>query len=93
MGSEEGVVPALIQAMVDDPHMRWAVSEGLTNIGPSAVEAVPALIQALEDGCAYETEAACDVERHAIVRALRTITGQDFADDTSTWREWWEGQR
>jgi len=93
MGSEEGVVPALVQAMVDDPTMRWAVTEGLTNIGPAAAEAVPALIQALEDGCASEIEEACDVERNAIVRALRAITGQDLVEDASAWREWWEERR
>jgi hypothetical protein len=93
MGTEEGVVSALVQAMVDDPTMRWAVTEGLTNIGPAAAEAVPALIQALEDGCASEIEEACDVERNAIVRALRAITGQDSAEDTSAWREWWKERR
>jgi HEAT repeat protein len=93
MGAEEDVVSALVQAMVDDPHMRWAVTEGVTNIGPAAAEAVPALIQALEDGCASETEAACDVERNAVVRALRAVTGQDFAEDASAWREWWAKQR
>ena len=93
IGPEEGVVPALMQAMVDDPNMRWAVTEGLKDIGPAAAEATPALIQALEDGCASEIEEACDVERNAIVRALRAITGQSFAEDASAWREWWEEQR
>jgi HEAT repeat protein len=93
MGPEEGVVLALVQAMVDDPNMRWAVTEGLKNIGPAAAEATPALIQALEDGCASEIEEACKVERNAIVRALRAITGQDLTEDASAWREWWEEQR
>jgi len=93
IGPEEGVVPALIQAMEDEPNMRWAVTEGLKNMGPAAAEAVPALIQALEDECASEIEQVCDVERNAIVRALRAVTGQDFAEDASAWREWWEEQR
>ena len=93
IGPEEGVVPALIQAMVDDPNMRWAVAEGLKNIGSAAAEAVPALIQALEDECASEMRDVCDIERNAIVRAMRAITGQDFAEDASAWREWWEEQR
>jgi hypothetical protein len=93
MGTEEGVISALVQAMVDDPNMRWAVTEGLTSIGPAAAEAVPALIQALDDGCVSEIEAACEVERHAIVRALHAIAGQDFAEDTAAWQEWWEDQR
>lgn len=93
MGSEEGVVSALVQAMVDDPHMRWAVTEGLTHIGPAAAEAVPALIQALEDGCASEFEAACDVERNGIMRALCAVTGQDLGEDASAWRAWWEERR
>jgi HEAT repeat protein len=93
IGPEEGVVPALIQTMVDDPNMRWAVTEGLKNIGPAAAEAVPALIQALEDECASEIKKVCDIERNAIVRALRAITGQDFAEDASAWREWWEEQQ
>jgi len=93
MGTEKGVVSALVQAMVDDPNMRWAVTEGLTNIGPVAVEATPALIQALEDGCVSEIEQACEVERYAILRALRAITGQDFAEDARAWRGWWEEQR
>jgi HEAT repeat protein len=90
MGTEKGVVPALVQAMVDEPHMRWAVTEGLARIGPPAAQAVPALIQALEDGCASEIEAACEVERNGIVRALRAITGQDFGEDVLAWREWWD---
>lgn len=93
IGPEEGIVPALIQAMVDDPNMRWAVTEGLKNIGPAAAEAVPALIQALEDECASEIKKVCDIERNAIVRALRAITSQDFAEDASVWRERWEEQR
>lgn len=93
MGTEQGVVSALVQAMVDDPTMRWAVTEGLTNIGPVAAEATPALIRALEDGCVSEIEEACEVERYAIVRALRAITGQDLAEDAGAWRGWWEEQR
>jgi len=93
IGPEEGVVPALVQAMEDDPGMRWAVTEGLVKIGPAAAEAVPALIQALEDECSSEIENVCGIERDAIVRALRAITGQDFADNASAWREWWEEQR
>jgi WD40 repeat protein len=93
VGPQEGVVPALIQAMEDDPHMRWAVAEALQRIGPAAVEAVPALIRALEDECAAEPGQACYVERHAIARALRAITGQDFAEDTSAWRAWWKERR
>jgi HEAT repeat protein len=89
IGPEEGVVPALIQAMVDDPSSHWAVAEGLTEIGPPAGEAVPALIDALDE-CASDNDLACDVERYAIVRALQAITGQDFAEDASAWREWWE---
>ena len=69
------------------------LSKGLKNIGSAAAEAVPALIQALEDECASEIEHVCDVERNAIVRALRAITGQDFAEDASAWREWWEEQQ
>lgn len=93
IGPEEGVVPALIQAMEDDPNMRWAVTEGLKKLGPTAAEAVPALIEALEDECASEIKEACDVERNAIVRALRAITGQDFVEDASAWRGWWEEQQ
>ena len=93
IGPEEGVVPALIQAMVDDPNLRWAVAEGLKKIGSAAAEAVPALIQTLEDECASELRDVCEIERNAIVRALRAITGQDFAEDASAWREWWEEQR
>jgi hypothetical protein len=93
IGPQEGVVPALIQAMEEDPNMRWVVAEALWKIGPPAAEAVPALIQALEDECAAESEQACDVEREAIVRALRGITGQGFGDDAAAWRKWWEEQR
>ena len=79
--------------MEEDPNLRCVVAEALWKIGPAAAEAVPALIQALEDGCASEVEQACYVEREALVRALRGITGQGFEDDASAWREWWEEQR
>ena len=93
MGQPEDIVPIFIQVMADEPGMRWVIAEGLWKIGPEAMEAVPVLIQALEDECASEFEAACDVERHAIIRALRAITGQDFAEDTYAWQEWWEEQQ
>jgi hypothetical protein len=93
VGPQEGVVPALAQAMDADPSMRWVISEALWKIGPEAEEAVPALLRALEDQCAAKTEQACDVERAAILRALQAITGQEYGDDPPAWQEWWEARR
>jgi hypothetical protein len=48
IGPEEGVVPALIQALDDESErVRWDAATALLEIGP---EAVPALIEALENG-------------------------------------------
>jgi len=92
-GAREGIVPALVQAMQEDPHMRWAVCEGLAKIGPDAMEAVPALIEALEDECSTEHPDACAVERSNLSRALRSITGQEFGPDAAAWRAWWNEQQ
>jgi hypothetical protein len=50
IGPEEGVVLALTQALEDgDGDVREAAADALAEIGPHAVEAVPALITALGD--------------------------------------------
>lgn len=92
-GARDGIVPALAQAMQEDPTMRWAICEGLHAIGPDAMEAVPALIEALEDGCNSEDKTWCAVERGALVRTLPKITGQDFGEDAAAWRAWWEARQ
>jgi hypothetical protein len=78
--------------MQEDPGMRWVVCEGLARIGPDAMEAVPALIEALEDECSTERPEWCAIERSSLTRALRSITGQEFGPDAAAWRAWWEAQ-
>lgn len=87
IGPEEGVVPALIKALLRDEsqYVRKAAAEVLGKIGPEAKEAVPALIKALKD--------KIEDVRKAVALALNAITGQDFGEDASRWQEWWEGQK
>jgi hypothetical protein len=88
-GAREGIVPALVQAMQEDPGMRWVVCEGLSKIGPDAMEAVPALIVALADRCSSDDKTWCSVERGSLIIALRAITEQDFGEDAEAWHGWW----
>jgi hypothetical protein len=49
IGPEKGVVSALMEALEDeDPYVRSGAATALGNMEPTAVEAVPALIEALE---------------------------------------------
>jgi HEAT repeat protein len=78
-------VPPLVQALEDaDWRVRESAAETLGWIGPDAWNAIPALIQTLED----ESQ---DVSA-AVVLALPAITGQDFGGDATAWRAWWERQ-
>ena len=82
VGPEEGVVPALIQALGEVQSIRGKAAWAMREIGPEAREAVPALIRALGD----ETESV----RVAAVEALKAITDQDFGEDANRWQQWWE---
>jgi len=62
--------------------MRSAAAESLGAIGPKAMDAVPALIRAME-------KYPADAWRNA-GPALRKITGQNLTDDPARWRAWWE---
>lgn len=74
-------VPALLQALKSqDPSVRWRAASALGEIGDRS--AVPGLIASLRHPDEYTREAAAE--------ALKTISGQDFGDDSSQWRQWWE---
>jgi hypothetical protein len=64
---------------------RQAAAEALGEMGPAAVEAVPALIGALGD--------SNDEVRQAAAEALQTVTGQNFGEDAKAWEQWWEQRR
>jgi len=79
-------IPALIEALKHDTlaqsaAIREGAAEALGLIGPEAREAVPALIQSLQDECSYV--------RHTARYALKEITGQDFVTDYAGWIRYW----
>jgi WD40 repeat protein len=89
----EIVVPVLIQSIQQDPGMRWISCEVLHGIGPAAMEAVPALIEALADRCSTDYEPSCQIEQGGLIRTLRAIMGQDFGEDAEAWHGWWKTQQ
>lgn len=84
LGAE--VVPFVLQSVRVDPGDRgcltsYPLKRTLAEVG---MDAVPALIEGLEEGDACMGTYAHDV--------LVAITGQDFGKDAAAWRDWWEGQ-
>jgi hypothetical protein len=63
---------------------RQSAAEVLGEMGPAAMDAVPELIEALDDGNEYV--------RAAAEGSLKAITGQDFGKDAKQWQEWWKGR-
>lgn len=85
IGAEEGVVPGLAQALAEGEfNTRSAAADGLALIGPDAIDAVPVLIQALQDDEKWI--------RDRSLLALKSITGEDFGKNAAAWQEWWETQ-
>ena len=68
--------------------VRDAAIRTLGNFGPYAIDAVPLLIQILEEDMASHNLPAM----RKITKSLREITGQDFGEDPAAWREYWEQQ-
>jgi hypothetical protein len=85
MGSKtDAAVPALSQGLGDkDQLVQSSAALALEEIGPEALDAVPALIEALSE---YRI-------RKTVVRALSSITGQDFGEDAAAWQQWWDAQQ
>lgn len=78
-------VPDLIDALDDEESsVREAAFDALGGIGTEARQAIPALIESLEDEDWYDC--------HLAANALKSITGQDFGEDATAWRTWWESQ-
>lgn len=81
------IVPALVYLLsLDDSHGSCTQAiHALAQIGPEAIDAVPALIHSLRKDEWYSSEAAYG--------ALKAITGEDFGNDPHLWQEWWETQK
>ncbi len=82
------VVPLINALESEDAKVRKRAAESLGRIGdkqavePSINAAVKPLINALEnEGKNFS---------FVIIVALGQITGQDFGEDLTKWREWWE---
>jgi hypothetical protein len=92
MGSK--AEPALIRALEnDDPKMIALAANVLGSIGPAAKEAVPVLIQALNDA---DYKNVNTYVGDALCKALREITGNQpysLSDpDIAEYQEWWIAQ-
>jgi hypothetical protein len=68
--------------------VRDAAIRALGDFGPYAIDAVPLLIQILEEDIASHNLPAI----RKVTKSLREITGQDFGEDPAAWREYWEQQ-
>ena len=63
-------------------------AQALGHIGDGS--AVPALIELLESGPPRRIQ---PFVRHSALRALCSLTGEDFGNDADTWRSWLDSQR
>ena len=78
-------VPDLIAEIDDESQQAGSAAvDALGAIGPEAKAAIPRLIKLLEnEDWYYHSNAA---------NALKSITGQNFGEDATAWRQWWESQ-
>ncbi|HLE50419.1 MAG TPA: HEAT repeat domain-containing protein, partial [Anaerolineales bacterium] len=83
---ETAAVPFLIAALKNEEKRFYAII-ALRDLGPGAMEAVPGLIQVLED------EGVIDWQKREAQDTLKEITGQDLGEDPATWKEWWQKQQ
>ncbi|MBN1581547.1 MAG: hypothetical protein JXA89_12660 [Anaerolineae bacterium] len=65
----------------------WSIYGALGVIGPDAIDSVPVLITNLSQMNICETLDSGPM--FTIVRALNTITGQNFGCDVDAWQTWW----
>lgn len=73
----------LAKALKDErSFIASAARDALEELGPPAKEAVPTLIELLED--------ADDSGDWLVEDALESITGQKLGENASAWRKWWE---
>lgn len=83
----EAVVRVNLGSTVDDEEqegfLRDAGRDYLIQVGE---EAIPYLIQALEESKAFF------FINTRIEQALKTITGQDFGNNIEQWQDWWEDE-
>ena len=84
--------PALASAIVTGfvrgyPYLSYQATEMLEAAGPTAISAVPDLIDLLS---MVHSDPALGGN---ISQALQAITGQDFGTDPEAWRRWWEEQQ
>jgi len=77
------VFPSAI-AGLESGYVRKTAVAVVEGMGPQAMEAVPALIDILEDVLSMMWIPGSQIER-----TLEAITGQDFGDQPDLWRQWW----
>jgi len=77
------VFPSAI-AGLESGYVRKTAVAVVEEMGPQAMEAVPALIDILEDALSMMWIPGSQVER-----TLEAITGQDFGDQPDLWWQWW----
>jgi len=87
MGADAAqAVPDLVNAIdAEDYNVGYSAIEALGQLGPVAKDAVPALITKLESGD--------DRFSYWVGQALESITGQEYGEDASAWRKWYDGQK
>ena len=83
---ETAAVPFLITALKNEEKRFYAII-ALRDLGPGAIDAVPGLIQVLED------EGVIDWQKREAQDTLKVITGQDLGEDPIAWKEWWQKQQ
>jgi HEAT repeat protein len=81
-------VPELILALEENDYaVRTAAAAALGSIGEQAIEAVPGLIELLDDHRIRWDEKISETA----LASLRKITGQKFTDQAA-WQEWWKNR-
>ena len=75
-------------AGLESGYVRKTAVAVVEEMGPQAMEAVPALIDILEDVLSMTW-----IDDSQIECTLQAITGPDFSDQPNLWRQWWAERR
>jgi hypothetical protein len=83
------IIPVLTEALLPLSCKSIDAETSLFNLGPEAIDAVPALIEKLRTYLSMNVD-----ENYArnVAGTLTEITGQDFDIDADAWEDWWEAQ-
>jgi hypothetical protein len=83
------IIPILTEALLPLSCKSIEAERALYDLGPDAIDAVPALIEKLR---LYLSMNVDENYAQSVASTLTEITGQEFDIDADAWEEWWGSQ-